>query len=96
MPEVGGYPLSIYGWSFIPYAGAELGLGHHERYNENDKAKTHKFAASSEFSRDKLVVRMLAGLDIPLSKDLAVKLQASKQTSMEKSLEFNLGASMRF
>lgn len=96
LPEVGGYPLSIYGWSFIPYAGAELGLGHHQRYNENDKAKTHKFAASSEFSRDKLVVRMLVGLDIPLSKDLAVKLQASKQTSMEKSLEFNLGASMRF
>lgn len=96
LPEVGGYPLSIYGWSFIPYAGAELGLGYHQRYNENDKTKIHKFAANSEFSRDRLVVRMLVGLDIPLSKDLAIKLQASKQTSMEKSLEFNLGASMRF
>ncbi|GLR64798.1 hypothetical protein [Marinospirillum insulare] len=96
LPEFGGHPLSIYGWSFVPYAGAELGLGYHERYHEKLKTKTHKFASSSEFSRDKLVVRYLAGLDIPVSKELAVKLQASKQTSMEKSIEFSLGISMHY
>lgn len=96
LPELGGHPLNVYGWSFVPYAGAELGLGYHERYHEKSKSKTHKFASSSEFSRDKLVIRFLAGLDLPLSNDLAVKLQASKQTSMEKSLEFNLGMGMRF
>ena len=90
LPEFGGYPLNIYGWSFVPYAGAELGLGYHERYNLNSKIKVDKF------SRDTLVVRYLVGVDIPISNDLAIKLQTSKQTSMEKSLEFNAGVSMRF
>ena len=96
LPEIGGYPLNIYGWSFVPYAGAELGLGYHERYLEKSKVKIHKYEGKSKFSRDTLVVRYLAGVDIPFSQNLAVKLQASKQTTMEKSIEFNLGASLLF
>lgn len=96
LPEIGGYPLNIYGWSFVPYGGAELGLGYHERYHEKNKVKTHKFEDKSKFSRDTLVVRYLVGLDIPVSQHLAIKFQASKQTSMEKSIEFNLGASILF
>lgn len=69
-------------------------------YNENDKAlviiSSTPYEGKSKFSRDTLVVRYLAGVDIPFSQNLAVKLQASKQTTMEKSIEFNLGASLLF
>lgn len=94
LPEIGGQPLSVFGWSFVPYAGLELGLGYHERYHEDLQLKVSKY--EDKFSQDRLVVRFLGGLDLPLSQHLALKLQASKQTTMEKSLELNLGMSLLF
>lgn len=94
LPEIGGHPLGIFGWSFVPYAGAELGLGYHKRYHEKAKLKVHEY--KDKFSHDKLIVRYLGGIDLPLSQNLAVKFQASKQATMEKSLELNFGISLLY
>jgi hypothetical protein len=90
--------------SFIPYLGAEIGVGYHQYRDENGD-KVYKYPTNDDlendkdewkFGRDTLVVKPIFGIDFIISKGFAFKIFAEKNLFISERTYFGTGLSVQF
>jgi hypothetical protein len=97
-------PLRLFNsLSFIPYIGAEVGLGYHEFRDEKGEKEYKYFIDDEEreedewkFKRDTLVVKPIVGIDFILSKGFAFKIFAERDLFIDERFFVGTGLSVQF
>lgn len=96
LTHLGSVPLHVANWVVIPYVGAEVGVGYHDRIHSKSDLKVHIYGDKEKFSQDYLSLKYLAGADLPINKNFSLKLQMSKNIRNAKDVEAAAGIAMQF
>lgn len=96
-------PLNLLGLPIIPYIGLESGFANHRLGGLKGGGTTTQFPDPDSTSqddgdwvRDHLIGRGIFGLQFPLGEDFTIDMAASKLFTMEESLEFLMGVSVKY
>jgi hypothetical protein len=101
IPTTGDDALSIGKVVLVPFIGGKIGGGKHELYNTKTGVIKDTFQDidstddDRDYKKDYGVASVVAGFDIAVTKQLGFNFFVEKAYSMEKSLTYGLGLSLK-